>query len=122
MWVLILKLSKSFYNESDHPFHAHKSWLLICRYRTCEGYLLTIFQFPFEKSDRFFFPCIFYSFFPHKKVMTKGNFLNDSQRHKGRQILCMSQFPCQWPAMYSSFLKLFLLPKNSESKGLIQIQ
>ena len=32
MWVLILKLSKSFYNESDLLFHAHKSWLLICRY------------------------------------------------------------------------------------------
>ena len=27
MWVLILKLSKSFYNESDLLFHVHKSWL-----------------------------------------------------------------------------------------------
>ena len=27
MWVLILKLSKSFYNESDLLFYAHKSWL-----------------------------------------------------------------------------------------------
>ena len=36
MWVLILKLSKSFYNESDLLFYAHKSWLSIWRYRTCE--------------------------------------------------------------------------------------
>ena len=27
MWVLILKLSKSFYYESDLLFHVHKSWL-----------------------------------------------------------------------------------------------
>ena len=27
MWVLILKLSKSFYSESDLLFYAHKSWL-----------------------------------------------------------------------------------------------
>ena len=31
MWVLILKLSKSFYHESDLLFYAHKSWLSICR-------------------------------------------------------------------------------------------
>ena len=30
MWVLILKLSKSFYNENDLHFHVHKSWLWIC--------------------------------------------------------------------------------------------
>ena len=40
MWVLILKLSKSFYNESDLLFYAHKSWLLICRKRTCDYFLL----------------------------------------------------------------------------------
>ena len=27
MWVLIFKLSKRFYNESDLLFHVHKSWL-----------------------------------------------------------------------------------------------
>ena len=31
MWVLILKLSKSFYTESDLLFYAHKSWLSMCR-------------------------------------------------------------------------------------------
>ena len=34
VWVLILKLSKSFYNESDLLFYAHKSWLSTWRYRT----------------------------------------------------------------------------------------
>ena len=27
MWALILKLSKSVYNETDLLFHVHKSWL-----------------------------------------------------------------------------------------------
>ena len=33
--VLLLKLSKSFYNENGLLFHAHKSWLLTSLYWIC---------------------------------------------------------------------------------------
>ena len=35
-WVLILKLSKTFYDESGLLFHVHKSYLLTSIWRTCE--------------------------------------------------------------------------------------
>ena len=75
MWVLILKLSKSFYNEINLLFYAHKSWL----YFVDKGYVYL--------ADFQHFVAKFWHIFGKKeavgkhfrKMTGKGEFLLDFQ-------------------------------------------